>query len=328
MKIKIYILSICFFSITSTSVGQDPHFTQYYTTPLLVNPAYTGVFNGSLRIASTYRQQWSSLGAPFNTMAVGVDGKVFNDGVYHQNPFNIGVVFQSDKTLKGALSSNNLTATAAYHVPLNREGTQSLGLGLSGMYGQRNFNFTNLAAASQFASGGFDLSLPSGEVTFEKMKPYLSIGAGILYCNTNEEEGSFFEIGASTYHLNRPLQTILYQGTAVIPMRVNAHVHLQRYIGEDLLFDARLLYQIQTESDYLLGGAAITKLLQSDPEGSLIGLGCWYRTGDAIAPNLFAEFNSIRFGFTYDIQINDIRKQSVPASTLEFSLQYRFKSKW
>jgi len=328
VKIKLYILSVCVFCITNASVGQDPHFTQYYTTPLLVNPAYTGVFNGGLRVASAYRQQWSSLGAPFNTMAVGVDGKVFNDGVYHQNPFNIGVVFQSDKTLKGALSSNNLTATAAYHVPLNREGTQSIGLGLSGMYGQRNFNFTNLAAASQFASGGFDLSLPSGEVTFEKMKPYLSLGAGILYCNTNEEEGTFFEIGASAFHLNRPLQTILYQSTAVIPMRVSAHVFLQRYIGEDLLFDARLLYQIQTESDYLLGGAAITKLLQNDPEGSLVGLGCWYRTGDAIAPNLFAEFNSIRFGFTYDIQVNDIRKRSVPASTMEFSLQYRFKSKW
>lgn len=313
--------------VACVALGQDPHFTQYYATPQLINPAYTGVFNGNLRIGTTYRQQWSSLGAPFNSMAVGLDGKIFNDGVYHQNPLNVGVVFQSDKTLKGALSSNNLMATAAYHVPLNREGTQSLGIGLSGMYGQRNFNFTNLAAASQFASGGFDLSLPSGEVTFEKMKPYLSIGAGILYCNTNEEEGSFFEIGASAYHLNRPLQTILYQGTAVIPMRVNAHVHLQRYIGEDLLFDARLLYQIQTESDYLLGGAALTKLLQSDPDGSLIGLGCWYRTGDAIAPNLFAEFNSLRFGFSYDIQVNDIRNGSTPASTMEFSLLYRFKSK-
>jgi type IX secretion system PorP/SprF family membrane protein len=327
MRIYTYILSLFFFCVVGAAEGQDPHFTQYYATPQLINPAYTGVFNGNLRIGTTYRQQWSSLGAPFNTMAVGLDGKVFNDEVYHQNPFNIGVVFQSDKTLKGALSSNNLTATAAYHVPLNREGTQSLGIGLSGMYGQRNFNFTNLAAASQFASGGFDLSLPSGEVTFEKMKPYLSLGAGILYCNTNEEEGSFFEIGGSAYHLNRPLQNILYQGTAVIPMRVSAHVYLQRYIGEDLLLDARLLYQIQTESDYLLGGAALTKLLQSDPDGSLIGLGCWYRTGDAIAPNVFAEFNSIRFGFTYDIQVNDIRKGSLPASTMEFSLQYRFKSR-
>lgn len=327
MRVNSYILLLIFIASSSIGFGQDPHFTQYYATPQLINPAYTGVFNGNLRLGSTYRQQWSSLGAAFNTMAVAIDGKVFNDGVYHQNPFNIGVVLQSDKTMKGALSSNNLTATAAYHVPLNREGTQSIGLGLSGMYGQRNFNFANLAAASQFASGGFDLSIPSGEVTFEKMKPYLSIGAGVLYCNTNEEEGSFFEIGVSGYHLNRPLQTILYEGTAVIPMRISSHVLLQRYIGEDLLLDARLLYQIQTESDYLLGGVALTKLLQSDPEGSLIGLGCWYRTGDAIAPNIFAEFNSVRFGFTYDIQINDIRKQNVPVSTMEFSLQYRFRNK-
>ena len=105
MRIYTYILSLFFFCVVGTAEGQDPHFTQYYATPQLINPAYTGVFNGNLRIGTTYRQQWSSLGAPFNTMAVGLDGKVFNDEVYHQNPFNIGVVFQSDKTLKGALSS-------------------------------------------------------------------------------------------------------------------------------------------------------------------------------------------------------------------------------
>lgn len=307
--------------------AQDPHYTQFYTAPLTINPAYTGVFSGNLRMGTIYRSQWSSMASPYTSMVASVDGKLFNDGVYHQNPFNMGIMMQSDKTLKGALTSSNLTATAAYHIPLNMEGDQSIGLGLSATYGKRNFNFNNLSSASQFSSGGFDLTLPSGEVAFENMKPYLSVGAGVLYCNTNEEEGSFFEIGAAAFHVNQPLETILYEGTSVIPMRVSAHTFLQRYVSDDLLMDLRLMYQLQTGADYLMGGFALKKLLESDPEGSLLGLGCWYRTGDAIAPNIFAEFKSMRVGFSYDIQLNGIRKTAAPASSLEFSLQYRFKSK-
>ncbi|MFZ9695648.1 MAG: PorP/SprF family type IX secretion system membrane protein [Chitinophagaceae bacterium] len=308
-------------------IAQDPHYTQFYSAPLTINPAYTGVFSGNLRMGTIYRSQWSSMASPFTSMVASVDGKLFNDGVYHQNPFNMGIMMQSDKTLKGALTSSNLTATAAYHIPLNMEGDQSIGLGLSATYGKRNFNFNNLSSASQFTSGGFDLTLPSGEVAFENMKPYLSVGAGVLYCNTNEEEGSFFEIGAAAFHVNRPLETILYEGTSVIPMRVSAHTFLQRYVSDDLLIDLRLMYQLQTGADYLMGGFALKKLLESDPEGSLLGLGCWYRTGDAIAPNIFAEFKSMRVGFSYDIQLNGIRKTAAPASSMEFSLQYRLKSK-
>ncbi|MBM3922595.1 MAG: type IX secretion system membrane protein PorP/SprF [Sphingomonadales bacterium] len=316
-----------FLFAATSGLAQDPHYTQFFATPYLINPAYTGVFDGDLRLSTNYRQQWMGLASPITSMVASVDGKLFNDGVYHQNPFNVGLAFQSDKTLNGALSSNGLTANASYHIPLDREGYQSLGIGLSGTYGKRNFNFSNMASASQFTSGGFNLALPSGEIAMENMKPHFSVGAGVLYCNSKPEEGSFFEIGVGAYHLNRPLQTILYEGTSVIPMRVSAHTFLQRYVGSDLLLDGRLLYQLQAGSDYLLGGIALSKLLEEDPQGSLIGLGCWYRTGDAIAPYLFGEFNSLRIGFTYDIQLNDIRKPTAPVTTIEFSLQYRLRSK-
>lgn len=307
--------------------AQDPHYTQYFATPYLVNPAYTGVFNGNLRVSTNYRQQWLGLSSPVSSLVASVDGKLFDDEVYYQNPFNIGIAFQSDKTLNGALTSDGLTANAAYHIPLDREGYQSLGIGLSGSYGKKNFNFSRMASASQFTSGGFNLSLPSGEIAMENMRSFFSAGAGLLYSNNKPEEGSFFEIGVGAFHLNRPLQTILYEGTSEIPMRVAAHTSLQRYVGVDLLVEGRLLYQLQTGSDYLLGGMSLTKLLQEDPQGSLIGLGCWYRSGDAVAPYLFAEFNSLRMGFTYDIQINDIRKPTAPVTTIELSLQYRLHSK-
>ena len=46
--------------LTTTALAQDPHFTQYFTSPLTLNPALTGLVQGDLRFAANYRQQWAS----------------------------------------------------------------------------------------------------------------------------------------------------------------------------------------------------------------------------------------------------------------------------
>jgi type IX secretion system PorP/SprF family membrane protein len=323
-----YILSFLFlFAVANGVFAQDPHFTQNGTASALINPAYTGVFNGNLRIGSNYRQQWSSIGSPFTTMLLSVDGKLSQSETLAQSPFCAGVVVQADKTLKGALTSTNFSFNTAYHVPLNSSGDKTLGLGLMATYGKSSFNFNQLASGSQFTSGGFNLALPSGEAFFENMRPYLSLGAGLLFVNSNPEEGTFFEIGASAYHLNRPQLNTLYEGDNEIPMRFCAQATLQRYLAENLLMDLRLLYQNQSASDYLLGSISLAKLLSEDQNGSLVGLGLSYRSGDALAPNFFTEFNSFRFGFSYDFQMSGLTKNNIPVSTMELSLQYRIKSK-
>ena len=53
--------------------GQDIHFTQYYATPLVFNPAATGLFDENLRLSNNYRTQWSAVGVPYQTISVSVD---------------------------------------------------------------------------------------------------------------------------------------------------------------------------------------------------------------------------------------------------------------
>ena len=303
--------------------SQDPHFTQFNAAPFTVNPAYTGVFDGGSRVMSNYRQQWSGLGTPYTTMVAAFDGKLFNDGQYVQNPFNMGVQFLSDKTMKGAFKSNFITATASYHVPLNMKGDQSLGVGLSASYGSRKVDFSSLTTESQFTNGGFDLTLPNGEIALNNMKPYTTVGAGLLYTYNNREEGTFFDFGAAVYHLNKPQQTILYDQYEYVPTRVSAQATLQRYTSNMMLLDVRMLYQNQASIDYLLGGVSVAKLFSEDRDANMIGVGCWYRTGDAVSPFVFTEINRCRIGFTYVVQVNDIRKNVRPASSMEFSLQWR-----
>ena len=41
--------------------AQDIHFSQFYSSPLNLNPALTGVMNSSVRLVGNYRNQWASV---------------------------------------------------------------------------------------------------------------------------------------------------------------------------------------------------------------------------------------------------------------------------
>jgi hypothetical protein len=56
------------FCLLSKSNAQvDPHFSQYYVYPAWVNPALTGIFDGSYRVSGIYRNQWGNVSSPFST---------------------------------------------------------------------------------------------------------------------------------------------------------------------------------------------------------------------------------------------------------------------
>ena len=53
--------------ITAITQAQDPHFSQFFSSPLTINPAFTGKFNGSFRVTGNYRNQWPTINNAFIT---------------------------------------------------------------------------------------------------------------------------------------------------------------------------------------------------------------------------------------------------------------------
>lgn len=54
--------------------AQDKHFTQFYASPLTLNPALTGAMDGSYRIGAIYRDQWRQvLDNPIKTFSMAAD---------------------------------------------------------------------------------------------------------------------------------------------------------------------------------------------------------------------------------------------------------------
>lgn len=325
MKHKIFIpFLICFSSVL---IAQDPHFTQFYAAPLSVNPAYTGVFNGRFRVISNFRQQWINSLSAINTSSVSIDGKIGKQNKETgQSPINIGLMLMNDNSMKGAFKSNYITSTFAYHVPLDPDQFHSMGVGFAATYGDRRIDFSSISFSDQFTSGGFDLTLPTGESALNNMQPFFTIGAGLLYKYDNQEGGTFIDLGISGYHFNKPKQSVLNDKNQYLPVRYSAQASLKKFISNTLILNVKALYQSQASVNYFLGGLSIAKLLGAKDK-NMVGIGLWYRTFDAISPYVLLEFNKFQIGISYDVTTSDLKKGPKPVKSIELSLQFPFGEK-
>ena len=75
MKKLTQIFCICLTSIYGHS--QDIHFTMSDATPMLLNPALTGMIHGKFRATTNYKNQWGSISDAYNTIGLSVDGALF-----------------------------------------------------------------------------------------------------------------------------------------------------------------------------------------------------------------------------------------------------------
>lgn len=92
-KVLLFAVGICLAGLVS---AQDIHFSQFYMSPLNLNPALTGVMNCNMRVVGNYRNQYASIlkSNAFNTYSVSYDQKI---PVGRYDYFGVGGTLWGDK---------------------------------------------------------------------------------------------------------------------------------------------------------------------------------------------------------------------------------------
>src|SRR5579863_8951550 len=103
-----YYLACLFVALVSGAKAQDIHFSQYYASPLSLNPALTGNVNGVFRASFNYRNQWFNIPtlnsiAPYQTYQASFDMPLLRDRLGNDG-FGVGAMFYNDKAGDGALT--------------------------------------------------------------------------------------------------------------------------------------------------------------------------------------------------------------------------------
>ena len=308
--------------------AQDPHFSQFFAAPMLINPASTGDVPDGTRISLNYRKQWSGLTSPFTTGVFSCDTKVFLNP-QSENAIGLGVVAMTDQAMSGIYRSTYLSGNVAGHFLLSDGGSDAhfLNVGFTGMYGNRRIDYSRLDFASQFASGGFNTSLPSGEKAFSQLKPFFSMGAGIMYQYAADK--TFLEMGLAGYHLNRPLQSSFQDPRQKIPVRYSVSGAMQQELSPIVTLNVNALYQRQSSTSYVAwGGAILYNLSNDDNNYTSLNMGMWYRTGDALYPYIGLTWQQMQVGFTYDITTSGLKTAPERLNSMELSVSYKFRKNY
>jgi type IX secretion system PorP/SprF family membrane protein len=317
-------LATVLFSLTfiSAVTAQDPRFSQFFASPLTLNPALTGRFDGNMRIAGNYRNQWPTINNAFLTYTASVDFAILQNNLPEIDRWGVGIMALGDQQADGVLKNTYYAISTAYHKGLDQDGYHQVAVGFQGTFAQKRLNTANLKFEDQLRSDGFT------GITSEIFDPrnlninYFDLNAGILFSGVTGGNMSYYA-GASVYHINRPRESFTGADFALQP-RYTGHVGAYFPVGNATILHTTGLYQYQAgASEAVIGGALG---LVANPNETInpttLYVGSWYRFGDAVIPYVGLEFGAFRVGASYDVNTSQLRSVSQSRGGFEISLIY------
>jgi len=291
------LLLVCHFA-----KAQDPIFSQFYSSPLQINPAFAGNTYGP-HIALNYRNQWPELNNAYITYSLAYD--------QFSSSLNIGygLSILSDEAGNGLLKTNKISGFFAYRLQVNRN--FHLKIGVEGSAVQARYDWSKFLFLDQL-DDRFGNTTPGGSpIPTEEIPPenlsntYFDISAGLLAYS------KMFYGGISIKHLNTPDESLLGINDNLntgLPIRFTIHGGMEIKVREGnkrksaAFISPNIMFIKQGNFGQLNVGAY----------GSLglIFTGVWYRQAlsnpDAVIFLIGIKKGIYKFGYSYDLTISGL----------------------
>lgn len=318
---KVISVATTIFLMVSSAHAQDPHFSQFFVSPLTLNPAYTGKFNGSYRFSGNYKKQWPTVNNAFTTSTAALDFSIMNNILPEHDTWGIGLLAVNDQSGNKILNNSFYSFSTAYAKSLDEDGLHQITIGFQGTYANKRLDIRRANFEDELTALGFT------GVTQENFNSslfsinYADINTGFMYSLSTDGDNSFY-IGASVYHINKPNQTF-NGGNYLLDTRSTIHGGAYIPLGQYRSFHASMMHQSQGAArETIMGGAFSINLNYNNDNPLELYAGAWYRLGDAFLPYLGLEINRFRFGFSYDINTSSLRTASASRGGAELSIIY------
>lgn len=273
--------------LSASTWAQDLEFSQFYSNPLYLNPAFAGT-NGCPRISTNYRNQWPRLTGNYVSYAAAYDQyfESINGG--------FGVMAVHDQQAGNTMSHSYLSLFYSYHLPINREWTALLGA--QATWNQKSLDWSKLTFDDMidprrgFIYGTNDVPR-GGNVGF------FDASAGLVVYNEN------FNIGFAAKHLNRPNESMIV-GNSPMPIRLTAHANASIPLGSKSQYRnvtkilPSVLYSYQQGMQQLNLGTYV--------EYSSFTAGAFLRNRDAFILIVGLETGNLKIGYSYDVTVSQL----------------------
>lgn len=296
--------------------AQDPVFSQFYLSPLQLNPGLTGLTEDP-RFSANYRNQFPGFNNAYRTYALSYD-QYFPSA-------NIGAGFWllSDDAGDGLLKTIKAAGIFSYRVQLNDNLFAKMGAEIGVV--QSTLNWDKLRFGDQIddylgttSPGG--IPFPTEETAPEKNSVvYPDLGLGMVVY------GKTLYTGISVRHLNRPDPDFLSENSSLsprLPMRWTIHGGASWPIFKrafnsnvDMALSPNLIFVQQGPFQQINGGITL--------DAGPVSFGTYYRISsgksEAIIGSIGLRTNQLRIGYSFDYTISGFPLSS---GTHEIGLVY------
>ena len=293
-----FCLSICGFNELK---AQDPVYSQFYNSPLELNPAFAGN-SYAPTISMNYRNQWPSISSVYETYSASYDQFLprYNSG--------IGLVLFSDNQGNGALKTIKIGGFYSYHLKLNNKVKIKIGVEASAINSRLDWSRLSFPDQIDAEFGGVSpggTPYPTQEIQPDGLgKTYLDLSTGILL-NTE-----LFYAGVALKHVNTPDDSFIDGGQNFegLPFRLSMHGGIQINLDEgnkkDLgsFITPNVLFVKQVDFSQLNVGAytGINRFF----------LGGWYRHAwgnpDALIFSTGVRTGVFKIGYSFDYTVSEL----------------------
>lgn len=296
-------------------MAQDPVFSQFYLSPVQLNPGLAGLTEDP-RFAANYRNQYPGFNNAYRTYALSYDQ------LFSGMKAGIGGWLLADDAGDGILKTLKAAGIFSYRIRLNNNLYAKSGIE-AGIV-QSTLNWDKLVFGDQIddymgtiSPGG--IPFPTEEVAPEKntvLYPDLGIGM-IVY-------GGDLYTGLSIRHLNRPDPDFLLINSNLsprIPMRWTFHaggswpIFDGIFSGYDVEFSPSIILVTQGPFNQINGGFTV--------DAEMITMGIHYRLSsgrsEALIGSIGLRTNRLRIGYSFDYTISGF---PLSAGTHELGIVY------
>lgn len=359
MRTKFYVFAV-FMAISLTVSAQDLHFSQYYASPLTLNPALCGKFDGVARVDGIYRGQYFGLsqsGSIFRTPAISLDFSLFKDKM-KGNALGVGISVVNDMQTStatdgsggvGKIGTTSIALELAYTIQLNKKKSMQLSVGFEPSVTIKNTS-GNYEYPQAFNSQlVYQTGSPYNESFTQPKKTYFNFAYGLFFNHKPIEKLTYF-LGFSMNNVIRPQTDVIAINNPIGQLNFLYILHggLEITMAPKWTLIPGFLYQNEAKANEANAGITLGyDVMDRDNSNGVrqkatIYLGLWNRMGNDvgsafqyrnITPKLGLDYRGFRVDFAYDISVGNIATDAKPVPGIyrpqayELSVSYIFGAK-
>ena len=341
---------VTFFAVVFGSgnlFAQDIHFSQFYQAPLHLNPAMTGIMECTQRLTANYRNQWSSvIQNEFQTYSASYDRKI---PTAQYDYFGVGLSLWGDQAGSGRFSTYQARLSGSYskYMGGNRKESHYLVVGADVALSQRSLNIAKLQWGTQHRGNGtWDPTKASLESFAQDQFTYADMSVGLLWFSRLDDNLNFY-VGGAAGHINRPKQSFFDNEDIKLYSKYTLHAGGELGLNDNISLLPGLVTFFQGPSFQLNAGTSARFYLNGSSYSSeSFQIGVWTRLvnnykwlediattpptttegsslgADAVIISARFDYGHYGIGFSYDINVSDLKAASNSRGSFEFSLIY------